>query len=226
MKIDERLYIGNQEAKPYDVLCKLSYRNPGTAKIITNIEPTMKQIIAYECGYNKKLTRYFMGYVESWKETNNQEFALFCREFSASLRNPLTLAMQHPTLIDVLDKITEITGLKFIVPGKDYAKTPTPYIISQSTGYALLDLLGEAFNIERYVWQQQGDGSIFIGSWYDSLWYGKNIPVPFQLLTNTDINTTTIPLNPMLRPGVIVNGERIREITLHKEKMHITWMTK
>lgn len=225
MKLNERLFIGNQEAKPIDVVCNLAYRSPGTATILTNIQPNMKQLVAYECGYNNTLTRWFMGYVESYKQINQGAYSLFCRELSAALRNTLPLAIQHATLTDVLSTVTTITGLQFVTPDNDYVKTPAPYIINHGTGYTLLDDLGDVYGIKKYTWQQQGDGRIFVGSWSDSLWNGRNIPIPHQYLENAQNNSAQIPMNPLLRPGVLINGQRVRNIELHKEKMQIQWMS-
>lgn len=226
MKLNERLYIGKDEAKAIDVVANLNYRSPGTATIVTDTQPNMRQIVAYECGYNGKLMRWFMGYVESYKQINSNVYSLFCRELSAGLRNSLPLAMQHKTLIEVINRVTEITGLQFIIPDRDYAKTPAAHIINHATGYTLMDDLGDVYGIDRYMWQQQGDGRIFVGSWYDSPWYGKNIPLPHDYINNAQTNSAQIPMNPLFRPGMLINGERVRTIELNKSKMQIQWMTK
>lgn len=226
MKLVERLYLGDSEAKIIDTVCSLAYRSPGTATILTDRAPNMQQVIAYECGYDNTIIRYFMGYVESYKQINNNVYSLFCRELSAALRQSLPLSIQHVTLRDVLSRITTVTGLQFVIPDQDYTNTPAPHVISQSTGYALMDNLGDVFNIDSYIWQQQGDGRIFVGSWKDSTWNGKNIPVPHQFIENAQINTAQIPMHPTLRPGIMINGQRVRNIELNKTKMQITWMSK
>ncbi|TOG35883.1 hypothetical protein CGJ02_26735, partial [Vibrio parahaemolyticus] len=85
---------------------------------ILQYKPSMREIVAYECGYNGKLVRWFMGYVESYKQINSDTYSLFCRELSAVLRNSLPLAMQHKTLTDVLNRVTQITGLHFVIPDR------------------------------------------------------------------------------------------------------------
>ena len=89
-----------------------------------------------------------------------------------------------------------------------------------------MDNLGLLFNIKKYVWQQQGNGKIFVGSWNDSIWANTNIPVPSDMIENAAIDSATIPLMPALRPGVIINGQRVRNIQQQQSKMTITWMTK
>lgn len=224
MKFNERLYVGNTEAIPMSVMCNLGYRMPGNATIMTNIKPNMKQMVAYECGYDGKMMRYFMGYVESYKQINQEQYSLFCRELIGVLRNPLPISIQHVTLKALLEYVTTITGLEFVLPEADYTNTPAPYVINHSTGFALLDSLGDSFDIAKYVYQQMGDGRVFVGSWLDSLWCDRNIPIAYELISQASINTVEVPCMPMLRPGVMVNGQRVRSIQQNKNKMLLTWM--
>ncbi|PSU24478.1 hypothetical protein CTM97_00600 [Photobacterium phosphoreum] len=226
MKLNERLYIGSQQGAVISAHCYLTYKSPGTAQIVTDIEPKVGQIIAYECGYNNALQRWFTGYIESYKEVNNNEFTLFARELTGLLRHPLPLYYQHITLTGLLEQITDRTGIEFVVPDKDYATAVAPYIINCQQGYALMDNLGSIFGINKYIWQQQGNGKVFVGSWSDSIWANANIPIPANMLTNIGIEGATIAMIPALRPGVIINGQRIRNIELQKDKMTITWITK
>lgn len=226
MKHSERLYVGNTQAEVISATCYLSFRNPGTAQFITDIEPKVGQLVAYECGFNGELTRWFTGYVDSYKAVNDNVYSLFCRELSALLRHPMTLFYQHVTLRDILDGLHIKTGLDFVIPEKTYADTPSACITNHGNGYALMDSLGAVFGIDKYTWQQQGDGRIFVGSWQDSIWAKHNLPMPAHLIENAAIDTATFPLVPALRPGAIVNGQRVRNIQLHKDKMVVTWMTK
>lgn len=224
MKFNERLYVGNAEATPMSVMCNLGYRMPGNATIMTNVKPNMKQVIAYECGYDGKMMRYFMGYVESYKQINQGQYSLFCRELVGALRNPLPVSIQHTTLKELLAQVTIMTGLEFVSLDTDYMNTPVPHVINHGTGFALLDSLGDSFDIPKYLWQQMGDGRIFVGSWLDSMWYNRNIPIAYDLISQASINTVEVPCMPQLRPGVMVNGQRVRTIQQNKNKMLLTWM--
>ncbi|MEC4728858.1 hypothetical protein HWQ46_25415 [Shewanella sp. D64] len=226
MKHNERLYIGNAESDCISATCYLSFRNPGTASIITDIEPKIGQIMAYECGFNGELTRWFTGYVESYRAINEQTYSIFCRELSAMMRHNMPVFLQHATLEDVLNGLNAKTGLDFVIPDKAYRVTPAPCITNHGNGYSLMDSLGAVFDIDRYVWQQQGNGTVFVGSWDDSLWANKNLPVPTSMIENASMDLATLPLIPALRPGAIVNGQRIRNIQLNKDTMVVTWMTK
>ncbi|MEF1204327.1 hypothetical protein [Photobacterium damselae] len=226
MKLNERLYLGNTLSHVVSASCYLTYKSPGSAIIVTNSEPKVGQIIAYECGYNNDLERWFTGYVESYKEVASNEFSIFARELTALLRKPLQLYHQHISLQQLLQTITTKTGLQFVVPDKDYAKNIAPYIVNNGNGYALFDNLGHVFGIQKYVWQQQGNGKIFVGSWLDSIWANVNIPVPANMLTDVSIDSATINMIPALRPGVVINGQRVRNIELKNDKMTLTWITK
>lgn len=226
MKFNERLYLGNQIAEAASVTALLSYRNPGSAQIVTNTQPTMNEVVAYEFGYDNTLARWFMGYVDSYTQLNNGQYSLFCRELTGTFRNPLPVFGQHLTLAELLAKISAKTALTFITPDEDYTRTIAPYICNHGTGYALLDSLGDIFNIKRYMWQQQGDGRIYVGSWDHSFWYGRNIILPYEQIEAASMDAAIIPANPLLRPGVLINGQRVRNIQQNSNKMVITWMTK
>jgi hypothetical protein len=42
VKLNERLYVGNQEGLVISAHCYLTYKSPGTAQIVTNIEPKLR----------------------------------------------------------------------------------------------------------------------------------------------------------------------------------------
>lgn len=226
LKFCERLYVKNKEVKLVSCSCLLSYQTPGSANIITQDKPEIGALISYEFGYNNELTTYFTGYIESFREINSNQFSLFARELSGVLRKPLPLTIQHTTLRELLTYIQNITGLKFILPKKEYMDTKAPFVINHGSGYALFDQLGNIFGIERYLWQQLGNGLIYVGSWYDSMWSKKNIPIPTSTFKSLMLNRATIPVFPNLRPGVSVNGQRIRSITTASNEMVVEWMTK
>lgn len=227
MNVNERLYIGNATASVIKASCKLTYRMPGSATFITDVEPNMQQMIAYEFGYNHQLVRWFTGYVESYQETGKNQYTLFCRELVGVFRYRFPVSMQHVTLLSLTKELEVITGLTIMVPNVDYSETPAPHIINLDTGYALLDSLGAAYSINDYFWQQQGDGRLYIGSWKDSAWSKmKNIPLPPEVIKLSGINAIKIPAIPQLRPGVIINNNRVRSIELENSYMVVTWMTK
>lgn len=93
---------------------------------------------------------------------------LVCRELAAILANPLPLNLRHFDLRGVLAAISSKTGLCFRVPERPYAQTKAPLFYSLASGYLAMDSLAQVFSIPDFIWQQQGDGEVFVGSWADS----------------------------------------------------------
>jgi hypothetical protein len=91
-----------------------------------------------------------------------------------------------------------------------------------------MDSLASVFNIPDFIWQQQGDGDVFVGSWADSF-FGIRSPLqlPVELFDGYQGNQSAmIAALPGLRPGATINpGERITSVTLAGNQMAIKWTT-
>lgn len=120
------------------------------------------------------------------------------------------------------------TGLRFREPDKAYAKVKAPYFYSLTAGYLAMDSLASVFSIPDFIWQQQGDGEVFVGSWADSF-FGIRLPLqlPVELFDGYQGNQSAmIAALPGLRPGATINqGERITSVTLACNQMAIKWTT-
>jgi hypothetical protein len=170
------------------------------------------------------IDRVFIGYVERVMPAVNGWYTLFCRELSASLALNYIVMLRHPTLKQVLDELSQLTGLEFVVPDKTYAETAIPCFYCDSSGYAMLDNIGRSFRIDDFIWQQQGNGKIYVGSYQDSFWADKPIVIPKHLMTKHQAGrTATIPAAPMIRPNVLANGSRIKTVEFKETHMTITW---
>lgn len=122
-----------------------------------------------DIGYNDKpLQRFFIGYVERSTSLNSVEQVLFCRDLAAILSQPLPLNLRYVDLRAVLTAISNKTGLTFRVPDQPYAKVKAPFFYNLATGIQAMDSLARVFSIPDPIWQQQGDGEVFVGSWADS----------------------------------------------------------
>lgn len=64
------------------------------------------------------------------------------------------------------------------MPDKPYSGVKTPFFYSLAAGYQAMDSLARVFNIPDFIWQQQGDGEVFVGSWADSFF---GVRPPLQL---------------------------------------------
>ena len=88
----------------------------------------------------------------------------------------------------------------------------------------MLDNLGRTYKVPDFIWQQQGNGKIYLGSYQDSFWAGKAINIPQGLMTDQQAGkTATIPAVPKIRPNVTANGARIAKVEFKGTNMTITW---
>lgn len=182
-----------------------------------------------DIGYNERtLQRHFLGYVERSTAANITQQLVTCRELASILANPLPLNLRHVDLQAVLAEISDKTGLRFRVPDKAYAKVKAPYFYSLAAGYLAMDSLASVFSIPDFIWQQQGDGEVFVGSWTDSFFGTRAaLQLPVELFDGYQGNQSAMiaPL-PGLRPGATINqGERITSVTLAGNQMAIKWTT-
>ena len=227
MKLHQVLTIGGTVVPLVKDDVRLDLKSPGRATFTINAGAAVKGLVTFDIGYNEAtLQRHFMGYVERCTAANGIEQVVYCRELAAVLAQPLPMNLRHVDLRAVLADISTKTGLRFRVPDRDYTRVKAPFFYSLAAGYQAMDSLAKVFGIDDLVWQQQGDGELFVGSWADSF-FGTRPPL--QLPTNMfdgyqGNQSATIAALPGLRPGATINqGERITSVTLAGTQMAIKW---
>ena len=229
MKLHKVLTIGGVVYPLINDDVRLELRTPGRATLTIKATVPVKGLVTLDIGYNDKpLQRHFIGYVERCTPSNAVEQVLFCRELAAILANPLPLNLRHADLSTVLAEINQKTGLSFRVPDKAYAKVKAPFFYNLAAGYQAMDSLPRVFGITDFIWQQQGNGEVFVGSWADSFFGTRSpLPLPVDLFNDYQNNQSAmIAALPGLRPGVSINqGERITQVTLTGNHMGIRWKT-
>ncbi|MDU9040258.1 hypothetical protein NHG97_16290 [Pseudomonas corrugata] len=208
---------------------RLDLTSPGRANFTVQSTTPLKGLVTLDIGYNQStLQRHFIGYIERCTAANAIEQVLFCRELAAVLANPLPMNLRHVDLRAVLAEISEQTGLRFRVPERPYAGIKAPYFYSLAAGYQAMDSLARVFGISDFIWQQQGNGEVFVGSWADSF-FGARTPlqIPMELFDGYQGNQSAmVAALPGLRPGATINtGERITSVTLANDQMAIRWKT-
>jgi hypothetical protein len=219
-----RAYVDNQKVDMTDHWVVLQSTTPGNCQITVNTTVEQFSLVSVNLGWGDMIDRVFIGYVERVMPAVNGWYTLFCRELSASLALNYSVMLRHPTLKQVLDELSQLTGLEFLVPDSAYADTAIPCFYCDSSGYAMLDNIGRSFRIDDFIWQQQGNGKIYVGSYQDSFWADKPIIIPNNLMTNHQAGrTATIPAAPMIRPNVLANGSRIKTVEFKETQMTITW---
>lgn len=206
---------------------RLDLKSPGRANFRIQAPAPVTGLVTLDIGYNDStLQRHFLGYVERCTTANAVSQVLFCRELSGILAAPLPLNLRHADLQTVLATISEQTGLQFRVPTQAYATTKAPFFYSLASGFQAMDSLARVYGIDDFIWQQQGNGEVFAGSWPDSF-FGSRPPLqlPTELFDDYQGNQSAmVAALPGLRPGATINnGERITSVALAGTQMAIKW---
>jgi len=209
MKLHKRLSINGADVTLNKDDVRLDLRSPGRAVFDVETTAPVKGLVIFRAGYSpEELQQVFYGYVESAFTIDKKQTRVFCRELSATLSRLIPVALRNVTMPDVLRDIAKETGLQFISATADYSKKTAPAFYSMGSGYACMDSLSEVYSIPQFIWQQQGDGKVFAGSWKDSFWADKKITLSVELLASTGLaNSARIPCMPKLRPGVLIEGQ-------------------
>lgn len=229
MKLHKVLSIGGTVHDLVKDDVRLDLATPGRAQFTIKSTAPVSGLVTLDIGYNDSpLQRHFIGYVERSTSVNQVEQVLYCRELAAILAKPLPLNLRHADLRTVLAEIGDQTGLGFRVPEKAYASIKAPFFYSLASGFQAMDSLARVFSIPDLIWQQQGDGEVFVGSWEHSFFGARSpLQLPVELFNNYQGNqSAVIAALPGLRPGATINqGERVTSVALVGTEMAIKWKT-
>ena len=230
MKFNRQLLIANQSKHIVSERIMLHSSMPGQAWFTVAKDDqalATRQIVQFDFGYSHQnaLRRWFIGYIEKMVPEPDQRIRLVCRELSTVLATPLSLNLRHVSMRDVLKEISRITALSFSIPEADYADRQVANFYNIGTGYQAMDLIGRVFNVPDYIWQQQGNGVVFAGSWAQSRWSELgDVVVQDSLFDRHSANESArIAAIPQLRPGVILNGHRLSRIEFQGNHMVVSW---
>ena len=225
MKIIKILRVNNEEFGLISEDIRLELSSPGRATFIVRSDKPLSQIVTFDAGWSYgKVWRVFVGYIESSITINPQQQKLFCRELTATLNRDLFMALRTVTLRDVTTRINEITSLNFALPDADYCRQQSPYYYHLGDGYGAMDQLGRVYQIPFFIWQMQGNGTVYVGSWAHSRWASRPIELPDKLFTeHLSFNSARIPMTPGIRPGVKFNRGIVNSIQLSGNFMVIAW---
>ncbi|WP_416777200.1 hypothetical protein ACNFJN_02360 [Xenorhabdus budapestensis] len=221
-----RLYLSGDEIHlvDFNIMLELSSCGRGFITAETTTDYTGK-LVRLDVGYPDLVLRWFTGYVERAQPAQNGYQRLFVRELVGVFDRLWSCSFQHPTLRQIADWLQEHSGLTFTLPDATYTDKPIPHYTHNGTGYQLLANLGLVFTIEDYIWHQLPDGSVYLGSWKHSMFVGKPVEIPNEFSHNQSSgNAMTIPMIQSLRPGFVVNQQRLSKVNLNNENMTITWL--
>ncbi|MBF8766669.1 hypothetical protein IR009_15725 [Pseudomonas putida] len=227
MKLHKVVTIGGTVYPLIDDDVRLALASPGKANLKIQASAPVSGVVTIDIGYNDSpLQRHFLGYVERCTTANAVSQVVFCREMTGVLAAPLPLNLRHVDLRTVLDEIHQKTGLRFRVPEQPYAGIKAPFFYSLASGFQAMDSLARVFGIKDFIWQQQGNGEVFVGSWADSFFGARAaLQLPTELFDDYQGNQSAmIAALPGLRPGATINnGERVMSVALAGTQMAIKW---
>lgn len=226
MKLIKQLIVGGEQLHIIDDHVMLFHNSPGRAtfKVESTKQPNGRVILNMRYAQKDKFTQYFVGFVELATQLNTNVWLINCREISILLSLQLPLSLQHATIANVAEKLSAATGLKFNIADNPYAQYKAPYFCTTGSGLYAMDLIGQVFNIDNYIWCQQGDGRIYIGSWNDSIWSKRVIEMPDKYRQKISNDQIRMPVVTNLRPHTIINKQRVAIVELSGQFMTVTWI--
>ncbi len=226
MKLDKRLFVAGQEVALSENKVSL-YHSIGSSAIFTyqhKSAPNRFDSVQLDIGFKQQTKLWFEGTVEKVYPSVNGSHKVLVKEHSCILNKPWPVAIEHATMRQVLDSLSQRIGLEFELPeNAEYTDKPIPNFTSQGTGYQCLQAIGKAFNIPDFIWYQKTDQTIYIGAFEHSFYHGKQVSLPLDLPTKQASNSITIAPIPVLRPAAIVNEKRVNRIDLVGDEMTIHW---
>lgn len=208
MRLHKSLTIAGQPITLVNETIVHELQTPGRAIFVVQATQALSGIVTYATGYKAdSIPTVFTGYIEQSTPIDAKQQRIIVRELSASLNRRIPISMRHCTAHDILQHITSKTGVQFVL-GKvnnqpnAWHQLILPTFQHRGGGYMALDSIGHAFNISRYMWQQQPDGKVFVGSWDATPWAGKTLPIAANRLTQVTANNSgNLPVIPKLMPG-------------------------
>lgn len=226
MKLTKRLTIGSQQTElvAHHIVLELSAGGRGILTVKGDV--SKGQLISLDIGYNNQLVRYFTGYVCKVTPAGKGSNRLVVRELAGILAERYPVSIRHATMRQVVTRLAQDTGLSFVIPeGQAYTDTPIANFVSQGTGYQLLNNLFRAFAVPDGVWYQQKDGQIYVGGYQQCRWATRPVEIPKELSQQQSNNNWKLLAMPAMRPGALVNNNRINQVELAGDTMTITWAT-
>ncbi|MBY7970863.1 hypothetical protein KW445_14590 [Vibrio fluvialis] len=226
MKLTKRLFIGNQEydLASHKVSLKLSLGGKAIFVVNAGQPPGKLELVRFDIGYEQQTAPYFEGYIENVAPAANGAFKLTVKELSGVLLKPLPLSVEHPTMGDLFELISEKTGLEFKLPDADYTRRIIPNFVNQGDGYQCLDKIGKAFSVPDCVWYQHTDQVVYFGSHQDSHFHNKPMTIPHEFTSRQNGNSVTFVPFSMLRPGRVAFDKRITRVDLVGDEMTAYWV--
>ena len=183
--------------------------------------------VAMQLG-NEQAHYVFVGFIESITPSHTNGYQILVRELAALLNRRVAISLQHCTAKDIVSEISAQTGAHFVLPDSAWTKKDLPRYQHIGGGYSALDYLLRAFDVQSPIWQQQPNGTIYVGELEKSLMGSKAINIESEVFSNIGIAGGELPTMPRLRPGIKIkiNGheKQIASIDINNEIMRLGWV--
>ena len=222
MKLEASLNIGRQPFKiiSYDIALKLSDVGTATFEVQASSKPS--GIVIFEAGYTTgEYYSLFIGYVDKAVAKSDKHWTLACKEICNALSVEAHISLRRCYLADVLKDINSSTGLT--VKSTDSSKQVSRFT-STGDGFYALRSISRVFSLADFVWWQTKDGDVWCGTWSDSDYAQLgNLDIDTALFTKQTPASATLPLFPALRPGMVVNQQRLTFVRHSKHNTVLRW---
>lgn len=231
MKALFKLFIN---AKPVELLehsfsLELSAVGRGLVLIKSEIKPQANQLVTFDFGFEhkEKLTRFFTGITESITPQGNDVYLLRCVELTYILHAKIPLVFNFVDGLTILASLSNKTGLKIFHSDAEYWKVEVPSFCSIESGFNALMGLGESLGVGQLVWQQQTDGSLFVGLTEELPYSDSVFNVDYKVFESIKSESAyAVAMVPGFYPGIEMNGQRVRQVELVGAKMVIKCINK
>lgn len=226
MKTTVALQLGSAPAAVSDYRLALELNACGRGFITAECDRDCTgELVRLDLGMGDKTWRWFTGFVERCGPAETGFKRLAVRELAGALQMPCAISLQHPTLRDVCDALQDKSGLTIFTPDAEYVRAKIPHFKSAGSGLFTVASLGSVFAVPDYCWYQLPDGTVFVGSYADSRFAGAPVDIPEAFASGGSAgNTLQMGLIPAVRPGVIVNGQRITRVEAGNSDMLLSWV--
>lgn len=229
MKVTKNLFINGEKVKFSNDTIRLLHSRPGMAYFDIETSETVSGIVELVVGYSHLKNTYisFCGYISQCTKQNDDICTIECYELTNILKNNIVLNLENVTLNEILQAISDKTGLEFSTPDQDYTEIKVAQFYNVSSGYHALDSLAKIFNIPNFCWHQQGNKSVFVGSWKHSFFAKKQVKFSEKFFDSFNgSNSARMALHPGIRPGMKINGRLLTSVQLSGVHMDLECATR
>lgn len=226
MKALFKLFINGQpiELLEHSFSLEISAVGRGLLLVKSETAPQPNQLVTFDYGFEhkEKLQRFFTGITESITPQGSGVYLLRCVELSYVLHAKLPMVFNFIDGETIVAALANKTGLKIFHSKADYWKSEIPSFCSIETGFNALMLLGEALGVGSLAWQQQTDGSLFVGLQEELPYSDSVFEVDYKVFEPIKAeNAYAVAMVPGFYPGIKINGQQVRQIELSGARMVI-----